>query len=355
MSKPRFKIVVVGTSAGGLAALTKLLASLPADFPAAVLIVQHMAADVTGDVLVRRLAENCSLPCQHARDGETIVARRIYIAPPDHHLLVSKTKIVVSKGARENRSRPGIDPLFRSAAIGFGPRVIGVLLTGYLDDGTAGLVAIHRCGGTCVVQDPADADYPDMPQNALNNATIDHCLPLAALGALLVKLVHQPVAKRVPAPTDVILEARIAERVLSDVAAVNELGDQVPFNCPDCGGVLWQMKKGKVARYRCHTGHAFTAKVLVAEQTKKLEETLWIALRMFEERKNLLATMANPTSRRYSKSATPERLKESQVHIDRIRAILLAGSEMPTDLPNLQVRNGVVVATSKRRVSTLPR
>lgn len=131
-------------------------------------------------------------------------------------------------------------------------------------------------------------------------------------------------------PSDVALEARIAERVLSDVAAVNELGDQVPFNCPDCGGVLWQMKQGHVLRYRCHTGHAFTSKVLMAEQTKKIEETLWIALRMFEERKNLLATMTHPSGKR---AAAPERLKESQTHIDRIRAILQSGSEVSTDLP----------------------
>ena len=133
-------------------------------------------------------------------------------------------------------------------------------------------------------------------------------------------------------PTDVALEAKIAERVLSDVAAVDELGDQVPFNCPDCGGVLWQMKKGRHLRYRCHTGHAFTAKVLLAEQTKKLEETLWIALRMFEERRNLLTRISGPGTKGPSASA-PTRIQESQVHIDRIRAILLAGSELSTDLP----------------------
>lgn len=343
MKKTRPRIIVIGASAGGLSALTELLASLPADFSAAVFVVQHMAADVTGDVLVRSLAKNSLLSCKRASDGEHIVPGRVYVASPDHHLLVSKTKIIVSKGARENRSRPGIDPLFRSAAVAFGPRVIGVLLTGYLDDGTAGLVAIHRCGGICVVQDPKDAAYPDMPQNALNNAKIDHCVTLAGLGPLLATLVRQRIPKRVPVPTDVALEAKIAERVLSDVAAVDELGDQVPFNCPDCGGVLWQMKKGRELRYRCHTGHAFTAKVLLAEQTKKLEETLWIALRMFEERRNLLVKISDPGSKGYSPSARA-RSKESQVHIDRIRAILLAGSELPTDLPRSAAR-------SKRAVS----
>jgi two-component system, chemotaxis family, protein-glutamate methylesterase/glutaminase len=332
MSKTPNRIVVVGASAGGLAALTKLISSLPPDFPAAVLVVQHMAADVTGDVLVRRLTSASLLACRHANDGERLVAGCIYVARPDHHLLVSKTKIIVSKGARENRSRPGIDPLFRSAAVAFGPRVIGVLLTGYLDDGTSGLIAINRCGGITVVQDPKDAEYPDMPQNAINNARVDHQLPLAAMGPLLVTLVAEPPPPAKPVPDDVALEAKIAERVLSDVEAVDELGDQVPFNCPDCGGVLWQMKHGRQLRYRCHTGHAFTAKVLLAEQTKKLEETLWIALRMFEERRNLLVTLADPKSKGHSASA-PARIKESQVHIDRIRAILLAGSELSTELP----------------------
>jgi two-component system, chemotaxis family, protein-glutamate methylesterase/glutaminase len=333
MSRPQFRIVVVGASAGGLAALSKLLGSLPPDFPAAILIVQHMAADVTGDVLVKALAKHTALRCAHALDGERIVSGHIYVAPPDHHLLVSKTRILISKGARENRSRPGIDPLFRSAAVAFGPRVVGVLLTGYLDDGTAGMIAIHRCGGVCIVQDPQDAAYPDMPQNALSNARIDHCLALAALGPFLAMLVRKRAPKRAPVPRDVALEARIAERVLSDVAAVNSLGGQVPFNCPECGGVLWQMKHGNAVRYRCHTGHAFTTRVLLAEQTKKIEETLWIALRMFEERKNLLVTMAESGHHGGGRPA-PGRITESQVHIDRIRAILQSGSEMPTDLPH---------------------
>lgn len=347
MKRARFSIVVIGASAGGLDALTRLLGTLPPDFPAAVFVVKHMAADVTGDALLLNLRKTGSLPCEHARDGEPILPGRIYVAPPDHHLLLSKAKIVISKGARENRSRPGIDPLFRSAAVAFGPRVVGVVLTGYLDDGTAGLIAIHRCGGICVVQDPKDAAYPDMPQNALNNANIDHCLPLAALGPLLATLVRRTLPKHAPAPRDVVLEAKIADRVLSDVGAVESLGEQVPFNCPNCGGVLWEMTKGKQLRYRCHTGHSFTAKVLIAEQTKKIEETLWIALRMFEERKNLLVTMADPTSRGHTASA-PERLKESQVHIERIRAILLSGSELPADAPSSKSRSKPRSSTKRR-------
>jgi two-component system, chemotaxis family, protein-glutamate methylesterase/glutaminase len=324
MSKKGQRIIVIGTSAGGLDALSRLVATIPKTLPAAILVVQHMSADASGEVLVRALAKS-GLKSIHARDGETIRNGHIYIAPSDNHMLISKGKILLSKGARENRSRPAIDPLFRSAAVAFGSKVIGVILTGNLDDGTIGLRAVKRCGGICVVQDPKDAAYSDMPQNAINNVKVDYCLPLSEIGKCLVKLVHRPPRKRVPIPKDIAMEATIAERVLSDVSAVEKLGDQVPFNCPNCGGVLWEMKDRGRLRYRCHTGHSYTADVLLAEQTKKLEETLWIALRMFEERRNLLTTMVHPKSG-IGRSAA-ERVRESKIHIDRIRAILLSGTK----------------------------
>jgi two-component system, chemotaxis family, protein-glutamate methylesterase/glutaminase len=230
-------------------------------------------------------------------------------------LLVKKNKVVVSKGARENRNRPGIDPLFRSAAVAYTSRVIGVVLTGMLDDGTAGLIAIKKCGGVTVVQDPNDAAYPGMPQSALNNLKVDHCVPISDMGHLLETLSHQPAGKSKPIPKDIRSEALIAERVLSDVAEVNSLGKQVPYNCPNCGGVLWEMDSPDVPRYRCHTGHSFTLPALLESQSEKIEETLWISLRMFEERKNLL----NSTHDAFAVA----RAKETQIHIERIRAILL--------------------------------
>jgi two-component system chemotaxis response regulator CheB len=217
-----------------------------------------------------------------------------------------------------------------SAAVAYGNKVIGVLLTGYLDDGTAGLTAIKRCGGTCVVQDPKDAAYPDMPQNALNRMKVDYCLPLAEMGALLSKLVQRKFGKRKPVPKDIAIEAKIAERVLSDLRSVEALGEQVPFNCPGCGGVLWKVEKDKSLRYRCHTGHAYTAPVLLAEQTAKVEETLWVALRMFEERRNLLLTMQASHHGKVDRSAS-ERARESEVHIKRIRAMLRSGDKATND------------------------
>src|SRR5205807_2287709 len=174
----------------------------------------------------------------------------------DYHMLVKKNHILVTKGARENRYRPGIDPLFRSAAATHGSSVIAILLTGMLDDGSAGMIAVKKCGGITVVQDPKDAAYPQMPQSALNNLQVDHCLPLSEIASLLEKLIKQHPGRSRGIPEDIRTEALIAERVLSDVAQVNGLGDQVPYNCPNCGGVLWEVAASGMKRYRCHTGHS---------------------------------------------------------------------------------------------------
>ena len=320
----REKIIVIGTSAGGLRALVKLIGQLHKDFKAPILIVQHMSADTTGNVLLDALSSQGNFKCEHARTGLKLANGHIYLAPSDQHLMIGKDKkILVTKGAQENRSRPAIDPLFRSAAVTFGNAVIGILLTGYLDDGTSGMIAIKRCGGICIVQDPEDAEYPDMPKNVLNQLKVDYCLPIAEMGTLIYELLSKSLGKRKPTPKDIITEYEIATRVLSDLPSVNSLGEQVPFNCPGCGGVLWKVDKGSALRYRCHTGHAYTSKSLLAEQTEKIEETMWTALRMFEERKNLLTTLAVSQTGASAKSSK-ERAALSQVHIDRIRAILLS-------------------------------
>lgn len=328
------QIVVVGTSAGGLNALTRLIEQLPGDFPAPLLIVMHISADASGNVLLDTLNRHGKIKCVHADNKTKAKPGFAYIAPSDHHLMIGKGGILmVTKGAQENRSRPAIDPLFRSAAVAFGNRVTGIVLSGYLDDGTSGMIAIQRCGGTCIIQDPADAEYPEMPANVLSQVKPDYCIPIVEMGAVLSLLMERKIGKKTAVPKDIQREAKIAERVLSDLDIVNSLGDQVPFNCPGCGGVLWKVGKGAALRYRCHTGHAYTAKVLLAEQTKKLEETMWTALRMFEERRNLLTTLAKGPESASSRSAA-ERAKLSQVHIDRIRAILLSDDKgTNSDLP----------------------
>jgi two-component system, chemotaxis family, protein-glutamate methylesterase/glutaminase len=325
-------VIVVGTSAGGLEALDRLVGALPTDLPASIFIVQHLAPQNSGEPLLRRLSRHKAFQPKLAEDGERFTPGRIYIAPPDNHLLVKKTKMLVTKGARENRHRPAIDPLFRSAAVAHGAHVIGVVLTGLLDDGTAGLIAIKRCGGMTVVQDPKDAAYSGMPRSALDNANVDFCVSLAEMGPLLTKLVSQRHGKSRAVPSDIRTEAVIAERVLSDVSQVNGLGDQVPYNCPGCGGVLWEMHTPGEKRYRCHTGHSYTGPTLLASQAEKIEEMLWISLRMFEERKNLLVSMTKDARTAGVRSSTRQRANETQGYIDRIRGMLLKpGSMDPAD------------------------
>ena len=323
-------IIVIGTSAGGREAVDAVVSQLPTDIRASIFIVQHLAPESEGSAIVERLSRYKSFGARHAVNGETFEPGRIYVAPPDRHLLLRKRTLLVTKGARENRSRPGIDPLFRSAAVAHGSHVIGIVLTGMLDDGTAGLIAIKKCGGVTVVQDPSEATFSGMPASAMANVKVDHCVRLAEMGPLLETLVRGPAAEAKAIPQDVKTEAAIAERVLSDVEAVNGLGTQVPYNCPNCGGVLWQMDKSALTRFRCHTGHSYTAATLLADQTEKIEETLWVSLRMFEERKNLLNTMAAQPGT--GGSSTAERAREADQHIERIRAILQApgmGEEEP--------------------------
>ena len=321
-------LIVVGTSAGGMPALVQLVAQLPATLPAAVLVVQHFAPDSNGQHLVDRLARHTALPCRLPADGDALEAGTLYLAPPDRHLLAkdgSTAHLLVTKGPRENHYRPSVDALFRSAAVAFGDRTVGIVLTGMLHDGTAGLEFIKRCGGIAIVQDPTEAEYPSMPQSALHNVAIDYVAPLALMGQLLDEILGTPLGRPAEVPEDLKLEAAIAERVVGTTEEANKLGHQVPLTCPDCGGNLWEVNEGKVLRFRCHTGHAFTADALLNGSQQTLEETLWVALRMMEERKTLLGSMAARGEGYYSVQQA-ERLEEITKHINRLREFLLNGS-----------------------------
>jgi two-component system, chemotaxis family, protein-glutamate methylesterase/glutaminase len=332
MSSKGRNIIVIGTSAGGLEALDQLIGQLPTGLPASIVIVQHMDAGNSGEPLLRRLGRHQAFHPKLARHGERLKPGHIYIARPDNHLLIKKRKLLVTKGAAENRQRPGIDPLFRSAAASYGSELIGVVLTGMMDDGTAGLIAVKRCGGVTVVQDPRDAAYSGMPRSALDSANVDYCVSIAEMGPLLTSLVSKPHGKSKRVPDDIRTEAVIAERVLSDISQVNGLGGQVPYNCPGCGGVLWKIDGPGEKRYRCHTGHSYSSLSLLASQSEKIEEMLWISLRMFEERKNLLTSMARDAATAALRSKNRRHAKETQGYIDRIRAMLLdPKSDRPED------------------------
>jgi two-component system chemotaxis response regulator CheB len=318
-------VIVIGASAGGMPALTQLVAQLPADLPAAVLIVQHFAPDSSGQHLIERLSQHTGFRCILPQGGELIEPHTLCLAPPDRHLLVKDGYILVTKGPHENHYRPAADALFRSAAAYYGPNVIGVVLTGMLHDGTAGLELIKRSGGLTVVQDPTEAEFPSMPESALTNVPIDYVVPVREMGFLLNRLARMPLASVKNIPEDIKLEAAIAERVVGTMEEVERLGHTVPITCPDCGGSLWELKHGKLLRYRCHTGHSFTADMLLQRSEHGLEESLWVALRMMEERKNLLSNMAGRGEGTYSVQQE-ERIEEMKVHINRLREFLLNGT-----------------------------
>lgn len=294
--KPHRDIVVIGASAGGVAALLTFVQTLPADFPAPILVVLHVAADSPG-VLPQLLSSVSSLEARHPQDGEIVAAGIIYVAPPDHHLLLEDDRILVTRGPKENRFRPSIDALFRSAAYTYGPRVIGIVLTGYLDDGTSGLWSVQRMGGLTIVQEPRDAEQPSMPTNALEYVAADYVVPLAQLGPLLGRLTQEraPAKTRLPAAElDLLkIELTIAKQGGGFELGIIDKGKLTPFTCPDCHGALTQLIEGKLIRYRCHTGHAYTVSALLSEVTQSVESMLYQSMRGLEETKMLLQNLGN--------------------------------------------------------------
>jgi len=286
-SHPRF-IVVIGASAGGLNALSELVRTLPAGLDAAYCIVLHLSRKGIGDFVVHRLGKVTSLQCNMAVNGTAIEKDHIYVAPPNQHLLVKEGKILLGSGPQENRFRPSIDVLFRSAAVAYTSHAVGIILSGMLDDGTSGMWAIKRSGGICIVQDPNQAEYPDMPLSVINNMDVDYVSELSHIGAFLTQTTSLDRGVEISAPEDVVLESQIAEKTAVGIDAVEQIADKSVFACPDCGGNLWAVKGDIINRYRCHIGHAYTERDLVAKQAETASSTLWVALRMMEERKHLL-------------------------------------------------------------------
>jgi two-component system, chemotaxis family, protein-glutamate methylesterase/glutaminase len=277
---------VIGASAGGFAALKQLIADLPPDLRAALFVVWHMPPDGYG-VLPDVLNQAQTLPAPHAIDREPIELGRIFVAPPDHHLLIERGRVRVTKGPKEHRFRPAVDPLFRSVAAAYGSRVVGVVLSGALDDGTAGLKTIKQRGGIAIVQDPLDAEVPSMPRNAMRAVTVDYVVPIADMAALLVRLSRERVTETLEIAMDddakTAIEIRIAAEDNALQSGVMQLGSLTPYTCPDCHGVLLKLQDGDLLRFRCHTGHAFSADSLLAAVTATTEESLWSSVRSLEE------------------------------------------------------------------------
>ena len=297
MTRAPKKIVLLGGSAGGIEAISLILQELPAQFEAAVLVVVHLNPSVPSllsDILARRT----KLTVRSAQDGAVIEAGTVYVAPPDRHLTIHEGCVLLGRGPRENGFRPAVDPLFRSGAAAAGPHVIGVVLSGNLDDGTMGLVMIKQQGGIAIVQHPDDALYPGMPASALQEVPdIDYVLPASAIGQRIASLVEESRVQSITIARDVQPDMAIGG---DEPLNLDERVDGKPANlgCPACGGTLWEFKEGELASYRCRVGHAFSDEALLAAQTEALEAALWTAFRALQEQREQATRIADRMDRR---------------------------------------------------------
>jgi two-component system chemotaxis response regulator CheB len=329
----RKDIIVVGASSGGIDALKELFGALPHDLDAAVFVTLHVAPYSLG-ILPEILQRAGHLPASNAKDMEQFEPGHIYVAPPDHHLLVERTGHVrVTKGPRENRFRPAVDTLFRSAAYAYGTRVVGVILTGWLDDGSAGLFAVKERGGTAIVQHPDDAFAPAMPLNAIKHVEVDHILRLKEIAPLLVKLADAPagVEGDYPVSKEMETEVKIARAESALESGIMKWGEPSVYACPECHGVLMQLKEGGGVRFRCHTGHAYSVDSLLAEFTEKTEDSLWNAIRAIEEGVLLMRGLAEHFGEHHHGADADELLKkaqESQQRADLVRRAVLSHEQL---------------------------
>jgi two-component system, chemotaxis family, protein-glutamate methylesterase/glutaminase len=346
-------IVVVGGSAGAIHALINVVRGLPKDFAGSVFIVQHIPASSPSN-LPEILSNAGPLQVAHAKDGERVQRGRVYVAPPDHHLLLEENrKIAVKRGPKENRFRPSIDALFRSAAYIYATRVIGVVLSGALDDGTSGLWTIKRLGGSTVVQEPEDASFPSMPQNAIEYVDVDHRVPATDISRVLTQLTQQKAAtQRKISKKDLKLlksEIVIARSDNAFQMGIIEMGELTPFTCPECEGALTRLKEGRILRFRCHTGHAFSVSALLSEVSENIEDLMWKSMRGLEESnmllnqlgENLASNGKNKEARQLFSEAKKLKARSRIIHDSIFEQELVSGDPKR---PLARTRNGKKIA-----------
>jgi two-component system chemotaxis response regulator CheB len=313
-------IVVIGASAGGVEALNRLVASLGAPPAAAIFVVLHLPTNAHS-FLPKILGRAGTVAVQHAEDGMVPEPGRVYVAPPDHHLLLKRERMHLVRGPTENGHRPAIDPLFRSAAEAHGSRVIGIVLSGVLDDGTNGLLAIASHGGLTVVQDPDDALYPSMPLSAIDNVPVDVIADAGEIGASLPRLVDHRTAPL--APVDTLDD--YTERALEGGGALEMVDRPSRFTCPDCGGSLWDGGPDEPGKFRCRVGHSWTTRGLLEQQAVALDQALWTALRALSERADLMRRLrdrASAAGHGYGEKMYAHQLEEYETKAEVVRAVL---------------------------------
>jgi two-component system chemotaxis response regulator CheB len=309
-------LIVVGASAGGVAALLRLFGGMPSDWPTAIAAVLHLPPRSNSN-LPSIIARKTKLPASFAEDGDPVRRAHIVVAPPDRHLLVKDGTFRLSRGPKQSYHRPSIDALFRTAAHSYAERVIGVVLSGHLDDGTEGLAEIRRAGGVAIVQEPSDAEFPSMPTSALEVAGADHTVPVAEMGALLEKIVRGELRERGGRSG---MATRAHRQSPQDSSAVPS-----PFGCPDCGGVLWELKGADLSGYECRVGHAFAPGELLDRNDETFEDALWAAVRALEEQSDLatrLAARARAAGHDLSAGRYEQRASEARDRATLVRSTL---------------------------------
>lgn len=305
-------IVVIGASVGGVQALKTLISGLPSGFPAAVLVVLHIpvyAPSQRHEILDRA----GPLRAGPGIDGEQITPGRIDVASADRHLMIESDRVRITRGPKENRMRPAVDVLFRSAAAACGPRVIGIILSGMLDDGTAGLWSVKDRGGVAIVQSPQDALHASMPESARQHVTVDHTLPVAEMSGVLMRLTREPIVLQGEARISELIEIenRIAREGNALQTGVMRLGPVSPNTCPECHGVLVKIRQGGIVRFRCHTGHSFSLQGLLTDVNDAIDRGLWNAVRAIEERILLLRVMEQLARKRNDPAVAKECAEQS--------------------------------------------
>lgn len=298
-------IIVIGTSAGGVDALCELTRQLPKDLAASVFVVMHIG---TTSALPQILSKCGNLPAISAEHEKRYERGCIYVAPPQCHLAIKDHVTVLSRGPRENGHRPAVDVLFRSAAREHREKVVGVVLTGGRDDGTAGLFAIKARGGVAIVQDPKEAMTPNMPSNALEMVDVDFCLPVRQIADCLVELVNGKATNTIESPNG---GSKMDDHASADRATSQPPGEQVPLSCPECNGPLYEVKEGELARFQCFVGHSYSPESLSEEHTEALERALWTATRRLKERVVLHQELIKRKKRNKGEDELIHRLQES--------------------------------------------
>lgn len=316
-------IITIGASAGGLSAVATLLSTIPKDIDAAIFIVIHLGKSAIIETVLTLLNKNAGLKVQIPKNGTPIESGNVYLAPVDEHMVIEAGQISIFRGPTENHWRPSIDVLFRTAAAAYDSCVTGIILSGLLDDGTSGMIAIKKAGGTCIVQEPDEAEFSEMPQNVINNLDVDYRVSIADIGYILSDIFSRGncIPKEIPA--EVKLEADITKRMASQFEETEKLGKPTSITCPNCGGILTEIEEEGIKRYRCFTGHTFSQRLLDELLTEKIEETIWVAIRMMEERRNFISGMEKSfNTNSFIDIERKKKAEELKTHVERLKEML---------------------------------